>query len=129
VLGAEGMRRFAFYGKLLPREKPKLNSIEVNDDPQNPVHMLIDLTVLPDEDLHALARILPKLGGATGPEPDQGEAGGGPGGDLARTAPTEGPKTIRRRRAFRAGKRTSGAPWSRRRGQPARIETGLVSAR
>jgi hypothetical protein len=96
VLGAEGMRRFAFYVKLLPHEKPKLNSIEVNDDPQNPVHMLIDLTVLPDEDLHALARILPKLGGATGPEPDQGEAGGGPGGDLARTAPTEGPKTIRR---------------------------------
>jgi hypothetical protein len=62
VLGAEGMRRFAFYVKLLPHEKPKLNSIEVNDDPQNPVHMLIDLTVLPDEDLHALARILPKLG-------------------------------------------------------------------
>jgi hypothetical protein len=54
------------YVRLLPHEKPKLNSIELNDGPQNPVHMQIDLTVLPDEDLHALARILPKLGGPNG---------------------------------------------------------------
>jgi hypothetical protein len=107
----------SIYVKLLPHEKPRLNSIDLKGDPQNPLQMQVDLTGLSDGDLHALARILPKLGGAT----DQGEAGGGPGGELARRAPTEGPKTIRRPppRAFRAGKRTSKA-----RRRAAAIETG-----
>jgi hypothetical protein len=33
--------------------------------------------------MRALARILPKLGGANGPVPDRGEAGGGPRGGTA----------------------------------------------
>jgi hypothetical protein len=61
------------YVKLLPHEKPKLNSIDLKGDPQNPLHMQVDLKGLPDEDLQALARILPKLGGAAGPEADQDE--------------------------------------------------------
>jgi hypothetical protein len=56
------------YGNLLLHEKPKLQSIEVKGDPRNPLNMKIDLSALPDEDLHALARILPKLGGAIGPD-------------------------------------------------------------
>jgi hypothetical protein len=57
------------YTRVLGCEKPMLKSIEVRGDPNNPLHMDVDvdLTGLPDEDLHALARILPKLGGATAP--------------------------------------------------------------
>jgi hypothetical protein len=54
----------SIYGKLLIHEKPRLASVEVKGDPQNPVHTNVDLTGLPDEDLHALARIIPKLGGS-----------------------------------------------------------------
>ena len=56
------------YGRVLGCEKPKLQSIEVKGDAGNPLNMTIDLSGLPDEDLHALARILPKLGGAIGPD-------------------------------------------------------------
>jgi hypothetical protein len=54
----------SIYGKLLIHEKPRLASVEVKRDPQNPLHTNVDLTGLPDADLHALARILPKLGGS-----------------------------------------------------------------
>jgi hypothetical protein len=55
----------ALYSKLLPHEKPKLQSIEVRGDQQGPVYHKVDLDILSDQDLHALARILPKLGGAS----------------------------------------------------------------
>ena len=57
----------ALYSKLLPHEKPKLQSIEVRGDQQGSAYHEVDLKNLSDEDLNALARILPKLGGATGP--------------------------------------------------------------
>jgi hypothetical protein len=57
----------SIYGKLLIHEKPRQSSVEVEGDPQNPLHTNVDLTGLPDADLHALGRILPKLGGSTGP--------------------------------------------------------------
>jgi hypothetical protein len=53
------------YGKLLVHEKPKLASIEFKGDQQNPVYQQVDLKNLSNEDLDALARILPKLGGAS----------------------------------------------------------------
>jgi hypothetical protein len=71
------------YAKLLPHEKPKLNSVDLKGDPQKPLHMEVDLTGLSDEDLQALARILPKIGGANAPGPNRDEAGGGPRGDTA----------------------------------------------
>jgi hypothetical protein len=52
------------YGKLLIHEKPKLQSVEVKGDPQGPHYHEADLSRLSREDLLALARILPKLGGA-----------------------------------------------------------------
>jgi hypothetical protein len=52
-------------GKLLVHEKPKLASVELKGDPQSPLYHEVDLKNLSDEDLHALARILPKLGGAS----------------------------------------------------------------
>jgi hypothetical protein len=70
------------YAKLLPHEKPKLSSIDLKGDPQNPPHN-VDLSGLPDEDLYALARILPKIRRTNGPERDQSEAAGGPRGDTA----------------------------------------------
>jgi hypothetical protein len=51
------------YGKLLIHEKPKLASIEAKGAPQGPVYHEVDLGRLSREDLLALARILPKLGG------------------------------------------------------------------
>jgi hypothetical protein len=94
ILPFEGEGQFRRNGPSDPgqcHEKPKLQSIEVNDNPQNPVHMQIDLTGLLDEDLQALARILPKLGGSNGPVPDQGGAGGGPRGDTAPDRATRAP--------------------------------------
>jgi hypothetical protein len=59
------------YGKVIGFEKPALKSITVKGDPDNPLHMNLDmdldLSVLSDEELSVLARILPKLGGASGP--------------------------------------------------------------
>ena len=52
------------YGKLLLHEKPRLQSVEVKGDPQGPHYHEADLSRLSREDLLALARILPKLGGA-----------------------------------------------------------------
>ena len=52
------------YSKLLVHEKPKLQAIEVKGDPQGPHYHEADLRRLSREDLLALARILPKLGGA-----------------------------------------------------------------
>jgi Group II intron, maturase-specific domain len=43
------------YIKLLSYEKPKLKSIEFKCDPNNPLHMQVDLKVLSDADLQALA--------------------------------------------------------------------------
>jgi hypothetical protein len=54
------------YSKLLVHEKPKVQAIEVKGDPASPLYHEADLKNLPDEDLDALARILPKLGGTTG---------------------------------------------------------------
>jgi hypothetical protein len=55
----------SLYAKLLVHEKPKLASVEMKGDPQSPLYHEVDLKNLSDEDLHALARILPKLGGAS----------------------------------------------------------------
>jgi hypothetical protein len=59
------------YGKVIGFEKAKLQSITLKGDPDNPLHMNLDmnldLSVLSDEELDVLARILPKLGGASGP--------------------------------------------------------------
>jgi hypothetical protein len=60
------------YLKLLRHEKPKLRSIEFKDDPNNPLHMQVDLKVLSDADLQALSRIL-RLPGK--PYPNTTEAG------------------------------------------------------
>ena len=57
----------SLYGKLLVHEKPKLASVEFKGDQQKPIFQEVDLRNLSNEDLDALARILPKLGGATGP--------------------------------------------------------------
>jgi hypothetical protein len=54
------------YKALLPHEKAKLQSITHLGDPAHPVYHEVDLKGLPTEDLKALARILPKLGGALG---------------------------------------------------------------
>jgi hypothetical protein len=54
------------YAKLLVHEKPKLASVEFKGDQQRPIYQEVDLKILPTEDLQALARILPKLGGASG---------------------------------------------------------------
>ena len=81
------------YAKLLNHEMPRLQSIEFKGDPSNPVHTQADLRGLSDADLQALARILPKLGGANGQQPDQGEAGGGPRGG---TAPAPADRSRRR---------------------------------
>ena len=51
------------YGKLLIHEKPKLQSVEVKGDQTGPLYHEVDLSRLSREDLLALARILPKLGG------------------------------------------------------------------
>jgi hypothetical protein len=65
------------YVKLLPHEQPRLQSIEFKGDPNNPPEMEPDLKKLTDEELRVLSRILPKLGGANGQQPDQGGAGAG----------------------------------------------------
>jgi hypothetical protein len=52
------------YKMLLPHEKARLQSITLTGDPSSPVYHEVDLKGLPTEDLKALARILPKLGGA-----------------------------------------------------------------
>jgi hypothetical protein len=52
------------YGRLLPHEKPRLQSVEVKGDQTGPLYHEVDLSRLSREDLLALARILPKLGGA-----------------------------------------------------------------
>jgi hypothetical protein len=49
---------------LLPHEKARLQSITLTGDSSQPVYHEVDLKGLPTEDLKALARILPKLGGA-----------------------------------------------------------------
>ena len=72
----------ALYSKLLPHEKPKLQSIEVRGDQQGPVYHKVDLDILSDQDLHALARILPKLGGAS--------QSGEPAAGARRDAPARG---------------------------------------
>jgi hypothetical protein len=64
------------YGKLLPHEKPRLQSVEVKGDQQGPLYHEVDLSRLSREDLLALARILPKLGGAPSePAPEQKRVG------------------------------------------------------
>jgi hypothetical protein len=55
----------SLYGKLLVHEKPKLASVEVKGDQQKPIYHEVDLKNLSDDDLAALARILPKLGAAS----------------------------------------------------------------
>jgi hypothetical protein len=62
------------YKALLPHEKAKLQSITHLGDPAHPVYHEVDLKGLPTEDLKALARILPKLGGAAAePPPSKGK--------------------------------------------------------
>jgi hypothetical protein len=58
------------YGKVIGFERPLLKSIQVKGDPDNPlnVNMDLDLSGLSDEELVVLARILPKLGGASAAE-------------------------------------------------------------
>ena len=87
------------YGKLLVHEKPKLASVEFKGDQQNPVYHEVDLKNLSDEDLNALARILPKLGGATGPG---GEGRDPQTGDQALTG---GARTSARRAQLRKAPR------------------------
>jgi hypothetical protein len=55
----------ALYGRVLGKEKPQLQSVTLKGDPRNPLHTSISLRGLPKEDLLALARILPKLGGGS----------------------------------------------------------------
>jgi hypothetical protein len=61
------------YSTVLPYEKAKLSAITISGDPTNPMHVEHDLSHLTDGELRALARILPKLGGVTGPRPDAGD--------------------------------------------------------
>jgi hypothetical protein len=56
--------------------------VKVSGDGTNPMFAKVDLSHLPDEDIHALARILPKLGGGTAGPP-----------------PIEAPQQIRRKRS------------------------------
>src|SRR5215470_8028822 len=64
------------YSTILPFEKAKLTTIKVSGDPMTPpMYSKFDLSHLPDEDINALARILPKLGGATATGA-QGDAAG-----------------------------------------------------
>jgi hypothetical protein len=54
----------------------RLAPVKVSGDPTAPpMHSKVDLSHLPDEDIHALARILPKLGGGTA-NGAQGDAAG-----------------------------------------------------
>jgi hypothetical protein len=53
------------YCTVMPYEKAKLQAITISGDPNKPLHMTHDLSVLSDDELHVLARILPKLGGST----------------------------------------------------------------
>jgi hypothetical protein len=80
------------YSQVLRCEKPTLKSLEVKGDPKNPLHIQAapaDLSGLPKEDLHALARILPKLGGSIRSD--------ALGGDLSRTTPGTAPPPRKRR--------------------------------
>ena len=83
----------SIYAKLLGHEKPKLASVEFKGDPKDPLQTQIDLTCLPDEDLYALSRILPKLGGATGPDAPAGsDVDAGARGDKAPPGGAHRPK-------------------------------------
>ena len=68
---------------LMPFEKVRLAPVKVSGDPNAPhMYSKVDLSHLPDEDIHALARILPKLGGGTA-NGAQGDAAGHARGDAA----------------------------------------------
>src|SRR5262245_51124349 len=50
---------------LMPFEKARLRAVALSSDYGSPMFAKVDLSHLPDEDIFALARILPKLGGGT----------------------------------------------------------------
>jgi hypothetical protein len=66
---------------LLPFEKARLTAVKVSGESGAPMFAKVDLSHLPDEDIHALARILPKLGGGTAT--GAGGTATGAGGDAA----------------------------------------------
>jgi hypothetical protein len=85
----------SLYAKPLVHEKPKRASVEVKGDQQKPIYHELDLKNLSDEDLEALARILPKLGGAS----QSGEAAAGAiDAGARRDAPPRGRTAERPRR-------------------------------
>jgi hypothetical protein len=47
----------------MPFEKVRLTAVKVSGDSGPPMFAKVDLTHLPDEDIHALALILPSLAG------------------------------------------------------------------
>ena len=53
------------YSTILPFEKAKLTTVRLSGDAGGQMYSKVDLSHLPDEDVHALARILPKLCGST----------------------------------------------------------------
>ena len=75
-------RIIACCTSLMPYEKARLTAVKVSGDSGNPMFAKVDLSHLPDEDIHALARILPKLGGGTA-NGAQGDAAGHARGDAA----------------------------------------------
>jgi hypothetical protein len=53
------------FTKVMPYEKAKLAAFTISGDPKAPLHVEYDYSKLTDNELEVLARIIPKLGGAS----------------------------------------------------------------
>ena len=105
------------YSTILPFEKAKLTTIKVSGDPNAPhMYSKVDLSHLPDEDIHALARILPKLGGGTATGA-QGDAAGHARGDAAPNR-AEGARSDREELCQLATPADRPRAWQHRRREP-----------
>jgi len=103
------------YSTILPFEKAKLTTVKVSGMAP-PMHSKVDLSHLPDEDIHALARILPKLGGATATGA-QGDAAGHARGDAAPNR-AEGARSDREELCQLATPADRPRAWQHRRREP-----------
>ena len=61
------------YTKVLPYERARLAAFRIAGDSDAPIHVKHDLSKLTDGELTFLAKIIPKLAGATGGSDPQSE--------------------------------------------------------
>ena len=109
-------RIIACCTSLMPYEKARLTAVKVSGDSGNPMFAKVDLSHLPDEDIHALARILPKLGGGTATGA-QGDAAGHARGDAAPNR-AEGARSDREELCQLATPADRPRAWQHRRREP-----------